>query len=87
MFVYTIVSYEPFESPEFNIVCAREDIETLRKRLKKDVKAYVENEGYDAEDFIDRGLTPIRQTDDFWMDEDEDTGAYVEYHIFEVPVI
>ena len=87
MFVYTIISYEPFEAPSFSVICCSDDINKLRERLKEDVKAYVENEGYDAEDFIDRDLCPIDQTDDFWMDEDEDTGAYVEYHIFETEVV
>lgn len=89
MYVYTIIKEGVFDNgPSFEVVGVSENIETPKKRLRQDVQKYVD-EVYDEDSFIEYGLTPIDQIDEFWSDEptSEDFGSYQEFHVFEVPVM
>lgn len=92
MYVYTIGTlYLYGRDPYFEVMCASENIDTLKKRLRQDVQKYVVKAyGEDYKDaFVEYGLTPIDQIDEFWSDEEaiEVLDSYKEFHIFEVPVV
>lgn len=92
MYAYTIgTQYQFGHDSYFEVICVSENIDTLKKRLRQDVQEYaVKAYGEDYEDaFIEYGLTPIDQIDEFWSDEDviEVSGSYKEFHIFEVPIV
>ena len=89
MYVYTIIKETVFgNGPSFEVVGVSENIETLKERLRQDVRKYVDDV-YDEDSFIEYGLTPIDQIDEFWSDEStsEDFCSYQEFHVFEVPVM
>ena len=92
MYAYTIgTQYLSGRDSYFEVICVSENIDTLKKRLRQDVQKYVAKVyGEDCKDtFIEYGLTPIDQIDEFWSDEEaiEVLGSYKEFHIFEVPVV
>ena len=84
----TTYVYTGVVGDSFQVIAVSDDHDLLRARLMEDVAKYID-ENYFEDDLLDLDLVPVDQIDDFWCDyyaSDHD-GNYVEFHIFEAPVI
>ena len=87
MYVYARVRGDGrVREDSFEVVAISDSDKKLRQMMKGDIQEYL-NETYDDQDDYRLELVPVDQVDDFWCDDCGLAGAYMEFHIFEVPVV